>query len=105
MPSSSRKPKRRSAPSPAPAVGRMERWKLEDAKARLSEVVRLAGKEGPQLVTIRGKEAAVIMTPEEYQRLAPRPQPHVPLVRFLQKLGLSDLELEREADPGREIDL
>jgi hypothetical protein len=42
---------------------RLETWKLEDAKARFSEVVRLAGTRGPQLVTIRGKEAAVILLP------------------------------------------
>ena len=86
-------------------MGSMERWKLEDAKARLSEVVRLAGTEGPQLVTIRGKEAAVILAPEQYKQLLPKPKEHQPLVRFLQGLGLSSLDLERERDTGREIRL
>lgn len=31
-------------------------WKLEDAKARFSEVVRRARSEGPQRVSVRGKE-------------------------------------------------
>ena len=83
----------------------MERWKLEDAKARFSEVVRLAGTKGPQLVTVRGKEAAVILAPEEYKQLLPKPKRHQPLVRFLQELGLSDLDLEREHDTGRKIAL
>src|SRR5487761_1423903 len=86
-------------------VQSMERWKLEDAKARFSEVVRLAGTEGPQLVTIRGKEAAVILAPEEYKQLLPKPKGHQPLVRFLQGLALADLDLEREHDTGREIAL
>jgi antitoxin Phd len=30
-------------------------WKLEDAKARFSELVRLARSEGPQRVTVRGR--------------------------------------------------
>ena len=89
----------------ARTVQSMERWKLEDAKARLSEVVRLAGTVGPQLVTIRGKEAAVILAPEEYKQLLPKPKGHQPLVRFLQGLGLSDLDLVREHDTGREITL
>ena len=83
----------------------MKRWKLEDAKARLSEVVRMAGTAGPQLVTIRGKEAAVILAPEAYTQLLPRSKGHQPLVRFLQRLGLSDLDLEREPDTGRDIAL
>ncbi len=80
-------------------------WLLQDAKARFSEVVRLAGTEGPQLVTVRGKEAAVILAPEEYERLLPKARGHQPLVRFLQGLGLEDIEIEREMDTGREPDL
>lgn len=96
---------RRRKPSGVPPRGvqSMERWKLEDAKARFSEVVRLAGTEGPQLVTVRGKEAAVILTPEAYKQLLPKPRRHQPLVRFLQGLGLSDIDLKRERDTGREI--
>lgn len=35
-------------------------WSLQDAKARLSEVIRLAQTEGPQLVTVHGKSAVTI---------------------------------------------
>lgn len=97
--------RRKSVGAPARPVQDMERWKLEDAKARLSEVVRLAGTTGPQLVTIRGKEAAVILAPEQYMQLLPKPKGHKPLVRFLQGLRLSELDLEREHDTGREIPL
>jgi antitoxin Phd len=89
----------------SPALTSMERWKLEDAKARLSEVVRLAGTSGPQLVTIRGREAAVILAPEQYQRLLPRRESDLTLSRFLKGLGLAALDVERESDTGREIDL
>jgi prevent-host-death family protein len=87
------------------AVAGLERWKLEDAKARFSEVVRLAGTMGPQLVTIRGKEAAVILAPEDYAQLLPKPKAHLPLVGFLQSLGLDNLDIAREKDTGREIAL
>ena len=96
---------RKPVAAAARSVQAMERWKLEDAKARLSEVVRLAGTEGPQMVTIRGKEAAVILAPEAYQQLLPKPAGHKPLVRFLQGLGLSGINLKRERDTGREITL
>ena len=81
----------RRAVKPPQAVATMETWKLEDAKARLSEVVRLATTKGPQMVTVRGKEAAVILAPEQYKQLLPKPKGHLSLVQFLQGLGLDDL--------------
>lgn len=87
------------------ATTAMERWKLEDAKARLSEVVRLAGTAGPQLVTVRGKEAAVILAPEQYRQLLPKPKGQLSLARFLRSLDLSSIDVDRELDAGREIDL
>jgi prevent-host-death family protein len=85
------------------AVSALERWKLEDAKARFSEVVRLAATGGPQLVTIRGKEAAVILAPEQYEQLLPKPKGRQSLVHFLQGLGLEKIQIERERDTGREL--
>jgi len=46
-------------------------WKLEDAKARFSEVVRLAREQGPQRVTVRGQDAVVVVSAADYARLAP----------------------------------
>jgi len=97
-----RRPKRPDTSSPT--LTGMERWKLEDAKARFSEVVRQAGTTGPQLVTVRGRDAAVILAPEQYRRLLPKKN-EMPLAHFLKSLGLSALTVEREADSGREIDL
>ena len=105
MPTTVAKPKSASARARRFDSTPSETWKLEDAKARLSEVVRRAGTNGPQLVTIRGKEAAVILTPEEYRRLLPRAKGQVPLVEFLRGLHLDQLDLTREYDTGREIDL
>jgi antitoxin Phd len=92
-------------PGSSRALPPMERWKLEDAKARLSEVVRRAATAGPQLVTVRGREAAVVLAPEQYWQLLPKPKGHVSLLRFLQDLDLSEINVERENDMGREIDL
>lgn len=80
------------------------RWKLQDAKARFSEVVRHARKDGPQHVTVRGQDAVVVMSIEEFERLAPA-KPKVPLIEFMESLHLEGLDLEREPDYGRDVDL
>lgn len=45
-------------------------WQLQEAKNRLSEVVRAAQDRGPQTITVRGKDAVVVMSAEEYEGLA-----------------------------------
>ena len=45
-------------------------WDLRRAKAELSEVIRRAGSEGPQHITVRGHERAVVLSAEDYQTLA-----------------------------------
>lgn len=79
-------------------------WKLEDAKARFSEVVRLAQSEGPQRVSVRGRDAVVVMSVEELERLAPA-KPRPPLLSFLEGLKLDGLDVGREADQGRDVEL
>jgi prevent-host-death family protein len=54
----------------APRTGTAS-WKLEDAKARFSEVVRLAESGAPQHVSVRGRQAVVILSASDYARLAP----------------------------------
>ncbi|WP_157016858.1 type II toxin-antitoxin system Phd/YefM family antitoxin [Mesorhizobium xinjiangense] len=80
------------------------RWKLEEAKARFSEVVRHAREEGPQRVTVRGRDAVVVMSVEEFDRLAPQ-KPRAPFVAFMESLHLEELDLEREMDRGRDVEL
>ena len=48
-------------------------WKLQDAKARFSELVRAARTQGPQHVTVHGRDAVVVLSAEEYARLAKPP--------------------------------
>ncbi|KTE04149.1 prevent-host-death protein [Sphingopyxis sp. H038] len=83
----------------------MRSWKLEDAKARFSEVVRLAESEGPQRVTVRGREAVVVMSVAELNRLLPDNPEQLSLVPFLEGLHLDGLNLEREIDRGRDFAL
>ncbi len=50
------------------------KWQLQDAKNRLSEVVRKARSEGPQVITLHGADAAVVISARAsagLERLAP----------------------------------
>jgi prevent-host-death family protein len=49
-------------------------WKLQDAKARFSEVVRRARSGKPQQVTVHGKEAVVVVDPQRFEIRAKPPQ-------------------------------
>jgi prevent-host-death family protein len=95
-------PKRKKASGDLLQARSGKGWKLEDAKARFSEVVRLARSEGPQRVSVRGKDAVVVMSVEELERLRPTP-PRQPLIAFLETLKLGDLHLDREEDRGRDV--
>jgi antitoxin Phd len=62
-------PQDQRSPDAAPGLGAAS-WKLEDAKARFSEVVRLAEGGVPQHVSVRGRPAVVILAVADYNRLA-----------------------------------
>lgn len=79
-------------------------WKLEDAKARFSEVVRRARSEGPQHVTVRGQDSVVVISTEELEKLT-RPAPEKPFVEFMESLGLDRLDIARDDDRGRDVEL
>lgn len=80
------------------------RWQLQDAKNRFSQVVDLARTEGPQTITLRGKEAAVVISIEDYRRLT-RPQPRLSDFLRASPLAGQDLDLTRHDDDGRDVDL
>jgi len=93
-------------PAHAPGLSQLPVWKLEDAKARLSELVRVARQRGPQRVTVYGKDAVVVLAAEDYARLAPiwtQPSLHA----LLSNSPLRDLEISpaKERSPVREIEL
>ena len=44
-------------------------WQLQEAKARLSEVVRRAVDDGPQHISVRGEPAAVVVSEKDYRQL------------------------------------
>ncbi len=79
-------------------------WSLQDAKNRFSEVVNQAIQEGPQIVTRHGRETAVVISMEDYlSKTAPKND----LVDFFRSspLAAEGVEMERDRDPGREVEL
>jgi antitoxin Phd len=80
------------------------RWQLQEAKNRLSEVVRKAQREGPQTITLHGKDAAVVVSAEDFPKL---PRHKGTLVDFFQKSPLVgiDLDITRSRDTGRKVRL
>ena len=82
----------------------MIRWQLQEAKNRLSELVRKARAEGPQVITLRGRDAVVVMSANEYGKLS---RPRGSLVDFFRRSPLAgvNLDLARSTDTGRRVDL
>ncbi|MDP1724252.1 MAG: type II toxin-antitoxin system Phd/YefM family antitoxin [Alphaproteobacteria bacterium] len=82
----------------------MRIWQLQDAKSHLSEVVRLCTQHGPQMLTVRGKEEAVLISKKDYERLIGE-KPN--LLDFMKQSPLYDLDIvfEHDQSKNREIDL
>jgi antitoxin Phd len=82
-------------------------WQLQTAKARFSEVFRLARTEGPQLITRQGKDGVVMVPVEQFDQLVIRSRQPESLVQFFRESPLVGvkLDLERDKDTGRDVDL
>jgi antitoxin Phd len=82
-------------------------WQMQEAKAKFGELVKRAATEGPQIVTHRGIETAVVVSMEEFRRFnASRPN-------FVEHLlggpkfddETIDAINDRSRDTGRDVDL
>jgi prevent-host-death family protein len=80
---------------------------VQTAKAKFSEVFRLARTEGPQRITRQGKEGVVMISEEQYDRLTAKSRQPKSIVQFFRESPLmgADLDLERDQDPGRDLEL
>jgi prevent-host-death family protein len=73
---------------------RAGRWRLQDAKARFSKVVREARQRGPRRVTLHGKDAVVIVGADEFDRLQ-RPLAGRDIVTALAASPLAEVKFDR----------
>ena len=52
-------------------------WQVQDAKARFSELLEASLAEGPQIVTKRGVDAAVLVSIDQWRRLEQMARPNL----------------------------
>jgi len=83
-----------------------KRWTLQDAKAHLNEVIRLANLHGPQIVTCRGVERAVVLSSEEYRKLKSEKPTFVDMLLNVPKLDDEDVDMINQSsrDQGRKVE-
>lgn len=96
-------PKSSKARSASPRAGY---WLLQDAKARFSELVRKVRTDGPQHVTVHGRDEVVILAAEEFRRLKGNVTGNA-LIEAMQSSPHREIELEptRTPMPVRDVSL
>ena len=75
----------------------MKIWPVQDAKARFSEFLDACITDGPQIVTKRGAEAAVLVPVEEWRRLKAMARPSI------KQLLMSDVGRTDSLTPPRAV--
>jgi len=78
-------------------------WKLQDAKAKFSQLVEDALKIGPQIVTRRGKKTVVILSVEKYEKLTSKKPTLKAFLLNCPKMD-DDFEFQRQKDYPRSIE-
>lgn len=78
-------------------------WKLQDAKAKFSQLVEGALQAGPQFVTRRGQEAVVVLSVAEYKKLVSKKPSFKEFLLACPKID-EDFEIERQKDFPRSIE-
>jgi len=79
----------------------MATWQVQQAKSHFSELLEKAEREGPQTITKHGTEKAVVLSVEEYRRLAGADRQN--FGEFLLKGPRFDIAFERDEDIGRDV--
>jgi antitoxin Phd len=75
----------------------MSAWQVQDAKARFSELLEATIRKGPQIVTRRGVEAAVLVPIQEWRRLQNAARPGLKTILLARGQRLDNVVPERRA--------
>jgi prevent-host-death family protein len=73
----------------------MRTWEIQEAKARLSELVKLAENEGPQDITLHGRSVAVVLSRKAFERLSGSENSLMEFMRQSPLYGFDEIEFER----------
>ena len=80
----------------------MQTWQMQEAKARMSELVKRAQSQ-PQDITLHGKSVAVVISRETFDRLSQTQDSLVDFMRRSPLHGMDDIEFERDSSLTREV--
>lgn len=79
-----------------------DRWQLQEAKNKFSEVVKKSLTDGPQVITKRGVETAIVLSYAEYRKMLANKKKLSEFFRDSPLVG-ADLDLTRDASPLRDL--
>ncbi len=79
-------------------------WQLQEAKAKLSQLVKKAAETGPQFISVHGEPTVAVLSIQDFNQLT---HPKDNFWQFMQKSPLKgiSLSLKRNQDLIRDIDL
>lgn len=80
----------------------MHQWQLQEAKAKLSEVVRRACADGPQQILLHGKTKVVVLSQKAYEKLSSK-KPNFADFMLKSPLHRAKIKIERDKGFGRDI--
>ena len=79
-------------------------WQIQEAKNKLSHLVKEAGRGFPQYITVYGKNTAVILSTKEYEKLK-RPGTRLSEILLAPLIDEEEELFARNRDTGRNLDL
>lgn len=85
-------------------VNHIHYWQLQEAKARLSELVKTVIAEGPQGISIRGSQEVIVISKRDFDNLTHAQQSFWQFIRDSPLVGI-DLDLTRDKSNDRNIEL
>lgn len=77
-------------------------WQLQEAKNGLSQLIRNAVGGEPQLVTLHGKPAAVVLSAAEFERLTRRHKGKLSAALLRPDIAGDEVDFGRDRDTGRD---
>lgn len=80
----------------------MSEWQLQEAKARLSDLVKQAQHDGPQEITVHGKPVAVVLSRAAFDKLSGNDESLASFIRRSPLFGIDELDLERDRSLTRD---
>jgi prevent-host-death family protein len=83
----------------------MQTWQIQTAKAKFSDLVKRAGDDGPQEITVHGHPVAVVVSAALFNKLTGNQASLVDFMARSPLFGQDDVVFERDPSPGRDVDL